>query len=181
MSDFRQALSEIERVVGAITPEDINRTIDMIAIANRIVTYGCGREGLQIQGLTMRLFHLGLQASVQGAMTTPPLGRGDLLLCSAGPGQLSTVTALMGVAKEAGAKILFLTAEEHCDATQLADHVLVIPAQTMARDLGGDSVLPMGSAYEGAMFILFEILVLRLKERLGETGESMRARHTNME
>ena len=46
---------------------------------------------------------------------------------------------------------------------------------------GGASVLPMGSLFEGAMFLVFEVLVLRLRARLGETPESMRARHTNME
>ncbi|MCY0093779.1 6-phospho-3-hexuloisomerase [Hoeflea ulvae] len=181
MTEFRKALSEIGAVVEAIDPAEIEHAAAMIGSASTIVAYGCGRESLQIQGLTMRLFHLGLNAATQGAMTTPPLGKGDLFLCSAGPGELSTVTALMRVAKEAGARILFLTAEPDCESAGLADLVLTIPAQTMARDIGGASVLPMGSAYEGALFVLFEILVLKLKDQLGETTESMRARHTNME
>jgi 6-phospho-3-hexuloisomerase len=39
----------------------------------------------------------------------------------------------------------------------------------------------MGSLFEGAMFLVFEVLVLRLRDELGESAESMRARHTNME
>ncbi len=31
------------------------------------------------------------------------------------------------------------------------------------------------------MFLVFEVLVLRLRDALGETAASMRARHTNME
>jgi 6-phospho-3-hexuloisomerase len=59
----------------------------------------------------------------------------------------------------------------------------VIPAQTMAdyRSRGRVSVLPMGSLFETAQMILFELIILRLRERLGETAESMRARHTNLE
>ncbi|MDP2122731.1 MAG: 6-phospho-3-hexuloisomerase [Hoeflea sp.] len=181
MSGFDQALSEIGAVLDRVRSSELERAVDMIASAKTIVAYGCGREGLQIQGLVMRLHHLGLNASMQGAMNTPPLGRGDLFLCSAGPGELSTVSALMGVARKAGAQILFLTAEPECDAARMADQVLVIPAQTMARDVGGVSILPMGSVYEGALFLLFEILVLKLKTRLGETSETMRTRHTNME
>lgn len=181
MSAFGQALSELGSVLDDIRPGDIERAVEMIAETGVIVGYGCGREGLQVQGLVMRLHHLGLRASMQGAMNTPPLGPGDLFLCSAGPGELSTVTALMTVARKAGAGILFLTAEPECDAARMADHVLTVPAQTMARDIGGSSVLPMGSVYEGALFVLFEIMVLELKQRLGETSESMRARHTNME
>jgi 6-phospho-3-hexuloisomerase len=39
----------------------------------------------------------------------------------------------------------------------------------------------MGSLFEGAMFLVFEIMVLRLTTILGQTPEQMRARHTNME
>ena len=39
----------------------------------------------------------------------------------------------------------------------------------------------MGSVFEGAMFLVFEVLVLKLRDLLGETAETMRARHTNME
>ena len=71
----------------------------------------------------------------------------------------------------------------NASAADLADFMLVIPAQTMADDQGPrkTSVLPMGSVFEGALFLLFEIMVLRLKEMLGVSPEAMRARHTNME
>ena len=120
---------------------------------------------------------------MQGDMAAPPVGEGDLLLVSAGPGELSTVTALMRVAREAGAEILFLTAETATPSAALATQVLAIPAQTMARDRGAaaTSVLPMGSVYEGALFLLFEVMVLRLRARLGVSPEEMRARHTNLE
>ena len=65
----------------------------------------------------------------------------------------------------------------------MATQTLVIPAQTMADDQGAaaNPVLPMGSIYEGALFVLFEVMVFRLKAILGMTAEHMRARHTNME
>ncbi len=39
----------------------------------------------------------------------------------------------------------------------------------------------MGSVYEGALFLMFEIVVLLLKERLGVSDAFMRANHTNLE
>ena len=91
------------------------------------------------------------------------------------------MTALAGVARDAGAGVLMVTAEVSGASLALADQVLVIPAQTMASDMAGESVLPMGSLFEGAMFLVFEIMVLRLREMKGEASEAMRARHTNME
>ena len=181
MSQYSQALDELGRVAESIDPRGVDRSLDLIAAAGRIVAYGCGREGLQLRGLVMRLHHLGLSAAMQGDMAAPPLGPGDLFVCSAGPGDLPTVTALMRVAREAGADVLLMTAEPERAPRKFATQILTIPAQTMARDIGGGSVLPMGSLYEGALFLLFEIMVLRLRDRLGETSESMRARHTNME
>ena len=64
----------------------------------------------------------------------------------------------------------------------MADFVLMIPAQTMANDQGpGTSILPMGSLYEGALFLLFEVMILRLWDRLQVSPETMRANHTNLE
>jgi 6-phospho-3-hexuloisomerase len=53
----------------------------------------------------------------------------------------------------------------------------------MADDQGLEktSVLPMGSVFEGALFVLFEAMVLKLKRSIGMSPEAMRARHTNME
>jgi 6-phospho-3-hexuloisomerase len=104
------------------------------------------------------------------------------LLVSCGPGTLSTIDALARTAKAAGAAVAVITAEPEGSITALSDAVLTIPAQTMARDEDQPtSFLPMGSLFEGAQFMLFEILVIRLRDRLGETPESMRARHTNLE
>src|SRR5690349_508592 len=62
--------------------------------ARRVVLHGLGREGLQMKGLAMRLFHLGLDAHVVGEMTTPPIGEGDLLFVSSGPGDFGSIRSL---------------------------------------------------------------------------------------
>ena len=179
---YRAALDELARVFDRIDETAVDRAIDEIAMAKRIALYGVGREGLQIKGFCMRLFHLGRQAAMVGDMTTPHLGTGDLLIVSAGPGQFSTVAALMGVARRDGARTLVVTAQPNGECPRAADIVMPVPAQTMADDTGpSGSVLPMGSLFEGAQYILFEIIILRLRDRLGVIPEAMRANHTNME
>ncbi|MBH0238294.1 SIS domain-containing protein [Methylobrevis albus] len=178
----RQATEEISACLANVAPGDFEAAVERIATARRIALYGVGREGLQIKGLAMRLFHLGLAAAVVGDMTTPPIGPGDLLIVSAGPGDFSTIAALMGVASEAGAKTLLVTAEPSGGAAARADTVLTVPAQTMASDQGASaSVLPMGSLYEGALYVLFELIVLAVRDRIGITPAAMRANHTNLE
>ena len=179
---YDAALGEIGEVFHRIDDANVDGAIDMIVKARRIAIYGVGREGLQMKGFAMRLFHLGLDVSVVGDMTTPYLGKDGLLFVSAGPGYFSTVTGLMGVAKEAGAKTLLVTAKPKSKSAEMADFVLHLPAQTMADDQSGRaSVLPMGSLFEGAQYILFETMILKLRERLGITPEAMRNNHTNLE
>ncbi|HEU4825166.1 MAG TPA: 6-phospho-3-hexuloisomerase [Dongiaceae bacterium] len=178
----RGALNDAERVVEKLNTAAFESFAQAIDAAKTIALHGLGREGLQMKGLAMRLFHLGLDAHVVGEMTTPPIGKGDLLICSAGPGDFTTIAALMKIAKDAGAKTAVVTAQPSSNLAKSADYVLHIPAQTMADDQGANtSVLPMGSLFELSQMLVFELLVLRLREIKGESAAAMRARHTNLE
>lgn len=180
---YATALGELGEVFDRLDDAAVDRAVAMIAEARRVVVFGGGREKLQIMGFAMRLYHMGLAVAVEGDMTTPPVGQGDLFLVTCGPGEISTALALMGVARQAGAAILLITAQPSGRAAALADFVLHLPAQTMADDQGPkhSSVLPMGSLYEGALFVLFEVMVLKLIVRLHIAPEAMRANHTNLE
>lgn len=177
-----KAVAELTDVINRIDPAHVDALMDLLTQANRVVLYGVGREGLMMKALSMRLFHLGLDAHVVGDMTTPPVGKGDVLVVSAGPGYFSTVAALMGVARNAGAKTICFTAQPGGKVPQSADLTVVLPAQTMADDTSGPtSFLPMGSLYEGVQYLFFEYLVLLLRDHVGVTPEQMRYNHTNLE
>lgn len=179
---FRTALAELDSCLSMIPDQAIRSLAEIIANVGRVCLYGCGREGLMMRALCMRLHHLGLDVAMVGDMTTPPVGPGDLLLVSCGPGRLASVDALMGEARKAGAMTACFTAEPEGETAAGADIIFLIPAQTMARDREApSSILPMGSLFEGAQFLLFELLVMELQDLLGETPESMRSRHTNLE
>jgi len=178
---FAGALDEIRGVLEAGAATEVDGLCEELLKARLIACYGVGREGLMMRALCMRLMHLGLDAHMVGDMTTPALGKGDLLVVSAGPGSFSTVKALVGVARAAGARITAVTAQPQGEVPSAADTVIHLHAQTMADDNGGQSVLPMGSLYEAAMLIFFDIVSIVLRERTGQTMEGMRGRHTNLE
>ncbi|GAB4826375.1 hypothetical protein Ancab_009240 [Ancistrocladus abbreviatus] len=175
------------------TPPPLTTLVNEISsVATRngsIFVYGVGREGLMVKALCMRLVHLGLSAYCVFDMTTPPIGPSDLLIASAGPGGFSTVDAICEVARSNGARVLLLTAQpETGSSVRYASVVAHVPAQTMADDGGRleeersmPLLLPMGSLYEGALYVLFEMVVFKLTEVLGQSPEAVRARHTNLE
>jgi 6-phospho-3-hexuloisomerase len=178
----RRAVGEIGAVLDRIGADAPDRMCGEILKARRIACYGVGREGLMMKALCMRLMHLGLDAHVAGDMTAPPVGPGDLLIVSAGPGSFSTVMALLGVARGVGARTMVITAQPKGPAAGSADTAIELPAQTMADDTGGSaSLLPMGSLYEAVQLVFFDLISILLRDKTGQSAEEMRARHTNLE
>ena len=177
-----QSFAELSQVFGAIPDTTVEMLLKEITKAKRICLYGVGREGLMIKAFAMRLFHLGLDVHMVGDMTTPPVAKGDLLIVSSGPGKLSTVAALLEVAKAAKARSLVITAQPKSRDAKKADVVIYLPAQTMASDTGSKtSFLPMGTLFEMTQMLLFEFVVMLLRERLNQSPIEMRSRHTNLE
>lgn len=178
----RDAVAELDAVFAAIPDDAADPLIKAIVAARRIAVHGAGREGLAIKGFAMRLFHMGRDVHVVGDMTTPPIGAGDLMIVTSGAAALATGDTFFDIASSAGARTAIITAQPDGRTALKADMRIVIPAQTMADDRGGRvSVLPMGSLFEFAEAIFFELVILKLRERIGETAETMRARHTNLE
>ncbi len=176
------ALRDLGEVFSRLPENAADALLDALVAAKATALHGLGREGLQMRGFAMRLFHMGRNVHVVGDMSVPRLGPGDLLFVSIGPGKLRTTETLMQIARDAGARVALITAQPDGPAAKLADVVVHLPAQTMADDQGArTSVLPMGSLFETAQMLFFEFAILKLRERVGETAETMRARHTNLE
>src|SRR5580658_10409512 len=81
------ALSDLAGVFAAMPENTLDGLIEAIVAAKRIVVFGLGREGLQMRGFAMRLFHMGRDVAVWGDMTTPTLGAG---ICSSPPPDRAT-------------------------------------------------------------------------------------------
>ncbi len=175
-------LAEADEVLARMPESELGALVEAIAQARRVLLYGQGRTGLVMQALAMRLYHLGLEAHVVGAMTAPPVATGDLFLVNAATGDLPTGLALMRTARGAGARVALVTARPESAAGGLADLVLRLPAQTLANDLDPTtrSAMPMGSQYELVLFLVCELLVLDLSRALGTDFAAMRGRHANL-
>ena len=85
---YEGAVAELAAVFRRLNDGDVDRACRMIADARSVVVFGGGRERLQIMGFAMRLFHLGRSVAVEGDMTTPAVGPGDLFVVTCGPGEM---------------------------------------------------------------------------------------------
>jgi len=78
---------------------------------------------------------------------------------------------LRTVASHDGARTLVVTAQPDGAVPGRADVVVHLPAQTMADDRGGEpSLLPMGSLYEAAQLVFFDLVSIMLREQSGQAA-----------
>jgi 6-phospho-3-hexuloisomerase len=169
-------LDEQRAVFAALEPNAIDELAAEAAAAKRVFLYAIGRNGLMLQGFAMRLAHLGIDAHFVGQLSAPPAREGDLLILAVALGSLPTADAVIDAARRAGVRIAMVTARPQ--GVRDADRVIELPAQTMAD--APASVLPLGSAFELALHLLCEAVIIALMAKLGRTNDDLRARHANL-
>ena len=175
-------LQEIKSVLSQIDEKQVEILIDEILKAEKIVVCGAGRVGMAIRGFGMRLGHLGLIAYTLGDSTVPGIGEGDLLIVASGSGETQTIFDLVSIAKRNKSSIVAITGNPESRIGLLADTFVKItaPSKTKAVD-NFTSVQPMTTLNEQCLGLFFDAVCLKLMERMGETHDTMWARHSNLE
>ena len=173
-------LEEIRESLSCVNEEEIQALLARILEAGSIYVDGKGRSGLMAAGFAMRLGQLGRRAFVPSGVTTPPIGKGDLLVICSGSGETEDLVVHAKTASRAGASIVLLTTNPHSSAGSLADQCIVIRARSKYQP-DSKTIQPMGSTFEQGLQILFDALIIDLMERTEETNETMMARHNNLE
>jgi len=175
-------LNEIEAVLSQVQENETKALLKSILKAKRVVTAGAGRVGLATRAFAMRLGHLGFAAYALGDMGVPSLGvTGDVLLVASGSGETPSIATLAETAKQSGATVILLTGNPKSRMGKIADLVVNIPAPNKASKGKMSSIQPMTTLNEQCLQIFFDALVLVLMKELGETSETMHARHSNLE
>lgn len=174
---------ELNRTLRAVDPAEVEALVEAILSARRIFAAGAGRSGLAIRGFAMRLAHLGLTAFMIGETTTPAFGVEDLLVIGSGSGGTGSLVSMATKAGRIGGKTALVTVLADSPIGRLADLTVVIPAVTPKSDeeTTATSIQPMGALFEQSLFILFDLVILRLMERLGLDSAAMFERHANLE
>ena len=79
---------------------------------NTFVGLGAGRMGYSLKSFVMRLSHLGLNAYMIGDTTLPRVDENSTVIVNSSSGETESLKIFTYQAKEAGASILLLTANE---------------------------------------------------------------------
>ena len=174
-------LEEVTSTATAISEEQLAAVSTLLGRADRIFVAGAGRSGLVLRMAAMRLMHLGLNVHVAGDTTTPAIREGDLLLVASGSGTTSGVVKAAETAAKAQARIAAFTANAGSPLANLADAVVVVPAQQKTDHGSGVSRQYSGSLFEQVLFVATESLFQSLWDTADVPAEQLWLRHANLE
>ena len=180
---IKKILNEIESVLlDEIDQKKVDKLVNEIFRAEKIVCCGAGRVGMAIKGFSMRLGHLGYNAYQLGDTTVPSIGENDLFIVASGSGETKTILELVKIAKTNKSKIFLISGNPKSSMGNLADFILKVSAPSKVKNVKGlNSIQPMTTLNEQVLGILFDSIVLEIMEKTGETHETMWKRHSNLE
>jgi 6-phospho-3-hexuloisomerase len=175
-------VNELRQVFERLDEDEVEKFTQAIVDAKRVFLVGGGREGLSLRAFAMRLTHLGKIAHWIWDDTTPAIGEGDLLVATSGGGNVPHIHHIVVESKKAGAKIAIVTGNPSRETPKLADLILMVPASVYRGGLNTvPSIQPMGCLFEQSLYIVFDLIVLILADKMKVSREEMEKRHRNVE
>ncbi|AMB99899.1 hypothetical protein AWM75_07920 [Aerococcus urinaehominis] len=179
--NYDMIIKELNHHKDTISFHSLDNVIALILKANQIFLLGAGRSGCVMKMFANRLIHLGLKANIIGNVTTPPAEEGDLLILNSSSGSTKRLVGAAEHAKKIGVKILLFSSTVDSILYELADETVIIPGNSKLTTSTLLTDQPMGSLFEQSSLIMFDSIVLTLRDCLGETNQSMSQRHANLE
>lgn len=174
-------LLELGELVQQVRAEEVQALLDSILQAQRIFVAGQGRSGLLMKMFALRLMQLGLAVFVVGDATTPAIGAGDLLIVCSASGETPGAVSPARRAREAGAQVAVIVSRTGSSLSKLAQHTVLVPGETPKVSLLQSSRLPLASVLEQAMLVVLDGVICSLAHGMGQSNQSMMARHANLE
>ena len=147
---------------------------DMLPRARQIFVTGAGRSGLVARSFGMRLMHAGLRAFIPGETITASIGPGDLLVAISCTGQTGITDYFARRARQFGAKVVVLTAEETSTLARDADKIVLIPAKD-------NDIVLRAAVFEHACSLSLDAVFNVLSDRLKLDQAAFQRRHANLE
>ena len=176
-------LEELTENEKRIDTEELEHFADAILAAKRVFVAGAGRSGFVARAFSNRLMHLGLTVYFVGEPTTPAIGEDDVLVIGSGSGETGSLVVMAKKAKSVGADVLTVTIHPEASIGQMASCSITIPGATPKSNLEDTvvSVQPMGNAFEQMTWIVYDVLVMIMMDKLHKTSDEMFKLHANLE
>lgn len=176
-------IEELAQNAKKVDNSQLNAIEELIIEANRVFVVGAGRSGFAARAFANRLMHLGFNSYFVGEPTTPSIRKGDLLIIGSGSGKTESLVTMARKAKSENATIATITIHPQNDIGKLADAYICIPGIS-SRDKAVEkaaSIQPNGSSFEQLSWLVYDSMIVDLKNITKQDQKAIDYRHANME
>ena len=167
--------------LAQLNPLSLERAVSELHAAKSVFVLCAGRSGLALRMTAMRLMHLGLTVHVVGEVTTPAIGRGDVLLVASGSGTTEAIVRSAKTAIDVGAIVITLTTATNSPLAGLSSVLVEVPAAEKLDRAATKSVQYAGSLFEQAVVTIGDAFFHSLWLRSGRSADDLWPRHANLE
>ena len=164
-----------------LNPLSLERAVEELHLAKSVFVLGAGRSGLALRMTAMRLMHLGLSVHIVGEVTTPAIGRGDVLLVASGSGTTEAIVRSAQTAIDVGAHVVTLTTAMKSPLANLSSVLVEVPAAQKLDRAATKSAQYAGSLFEQAVVTIGDAFFHSLWMRSGHSADDLWPRHANLE
>jgi 6-phospho-3-hexuloisomerase len=184
---IKLVLNENLELLTSIDETEVNLLVEKIIRAKKIIRYGAGRMGFGLKAFIMRLNHLGKEAYFFGDNFVPRFDKDDLIIVTSGSGNTKSVLNILEIAiNKAGCDSFAITGNNKSPMATLANNSLTFKSCNGGLNSADDpskitSIQPMSTLNEQGMFLLFDIISLKVIEKLGLSLEETKQFHANIE
>ena len=180
LSELLEVKERLLESIGASIDETLEDNVKAscthIINAKKVFVYGVGRSGLVAQSFAIRLVQLGLEAHFIGEMTTPIVMKGDLAIIVSNTGSTMSATQTANIIRREGVPVIAVTSRESSKLAHAATLVIQLKSNEAKKNLG--DITPLGTLFEDAALIFFDIMIVCLMRKLERDEKYMRSRHS---
>lgn len=184
-----KVLNELDEVLSSIDATQLNKMVDILTTNKdiKVLGYSAGRMGSGLKAFIMRLNHLGIKASFFGDNYVPPMNSDDVFICCSNSGTTKSVVNILEIFKaKARGKVISFVGNEKSKMAELSDVVIKFKTCNGGLNSADDpskinSIQPMTTLTEQAMFILFDLIVMLIINKLDIDIKDTKQYHSNIE
>ncbi|HWQ77972.1 MAG TPA: SIS domain-containing protein [Anaerovoracaceae bacterium] len=175
-------LDELTQVFDRLSEKEFEAFLDELIKPRRIFVIGVGRMMISLKAWVKRMAQLGLDVNYFGSETEGPLREGDLLVVASSSGESAVPKAIVPIARERKAHIVYIGCTADSAVDRMADSRVLLTGRTKFRREGEfQSVQPMSTLVEQQLYLLGDMLSLEIMKRKGLNEEDVRRNHANLE
>lgn len=175
-------LDELNETLRCINDNDLLNLVNCLNKAEYVIVVGVGRVLISLKAWVKRFNHLGIPMNYLGSETELPVSKNGLVLIASSSGESLVPLSIAKIAKKMGIKIAYIGCTPDSHISKLSSLKVILKGRTKkARDEEYKSKQPMSTLFEQQLFLLGDIIALKIMELRDMSELDIKIHHANLE